>query len=140
MCHQAQRWTPVGPVCARGSVTPRTPGAPWAKPEHLVSMVLCTGEGQRLRHRRRMRAAAVRAQLRGARGLRLSSSPRKTFGEDTSSSDLSCGAAWQVQPPWGPLQALTSGLNQPSRRSRCWDVDSSAERRQEEQKKCGLSL
>lgn len=41
----------------QGLVTPHSSGAPWAKPEHLFSIVPCTGEGQGLRHCWRMRAA-----------------------------------------------------------------------------------
>lgn len=58
----------------------------------------------------------VRAQLRKARVLCLSSSPRKTFGEDASSSDSSSGAAWQVQKPLGPFTSINQWIKpvQPS--------------------------
>lgn len=89
---------------------PCSPGPPCAKPEHLVSIMLCTGEGQRLGHWRRVRATVVQAQLHKAQVLRLSSSPRKTFEEDTSSSDSSCGAAWQVQKPLRPFASINQWI------------------------------
>lgn len=58
----------------------------------------------------------VQAQLHKAQVLRLSSSPRKTFEEDTSSSDSSCGAAWQVQKPLRPFANINQWIKpaQPS--------------------------